>query len=56
LFEQEISEQMLVELFLKSDLIRKNKKRKTLHISDVKFAKYITNDQDLLSQAAKDLN
>jgi histone H3 len=50
---QETSEQMLVELFLKSDITRANFGRKTLHIRDVKFAKYVTNDLNLLSHANK---
>jgi histone H3/H4 len=45
---QGVSEEMLVELFLKADLARAQAKRKTLHIDDVKFAKYITNDKNLL--------
>ena len=50
---QETAEQMLVELFLKSDITRANAGRKTLHIHDVMFAKYVTDDMSLLSDAQK---
>jgi histone H3/H4 len=48
---QDISEQVLVELFLKSDLARQEGGRKTLHLRDMKFAKYITDNKELLSDA-----
>lgn len=50
---QETAEQMLVELFVKADIARANFGRKTLHIRDVKFAKYVTDDMNLLSDANK---
>jgi histone H3/H4 len=50
---QETAEQMLVELFLKADITRANAGRKTLHVGDVKFAKYVTDDMHLLADAKK---
>jgi histone H3/H4 len=50
---QDISEQMLVELFVKSDIVRNNIGRQTLHIEDVKFAKYVTDNKELLDNASK---
>jgi histone H3/H4 len=47
---QEASEEMLTELFLKADLARARGGRKTLHMDDIKFAKYITNDRVVLSE------
>jgi aspartate carbamoyltransferase catalytic subunit len=42
-----------VELFLKADITRANAGRKTLHVGDVKFAKYVTDDMHLLADAKK---
>jgi histone H3/H4 len=53
---QETAEQMLVELFLKGDITRINAGRQTLHIRDIKFAKYVTDDMHLLSDANKYVN
>jgi histone H3/H4 len=45
---QEVSEEMLTELFLKADMARGRVGRKTVHLTDIQFAKYITNDKELL--------
>lgn len=47
----EVSEQMLTTLFLKANLLRMHSKRETLYIDDVKFAKYLTDNMHLLSNA-----
>jgi hypothetical protein len=51
--EQEASEEMMAELFVKADLARSRVGRKTLHMDDVKFAKYITNDPRILAQTSE---
>jgi histone H3/H4 len=48
---QEVSEEMLTDLFRKADLARRNGKRRTLQIRDVRFARYITDDKSLLEEA-----
>jgi hypothetical protein len=42
---------MLIELFVKADLTRANNGRKTLHVRDVQFAKYLTDNKELLTEA-----
>ena len=53
---KESSEQMLSELFMKADVSRAHSRRKTMHIDDIKFAKYITSDTYLLSDACMKMN
>ena len=48
---KEAAEQMISTLFVKGNISRIHSKRQTLHIDDLNFAKYMTDDMRLLSHA-----